>query len=114
MDVYPRDIRAERDFVGFAAYQARFGQLIAGPITRWTHELQAQSVLAVDLTLALQPLEDQAYLRRDLHGTESGAEGQQLQPLLLLYVPQWVIWGLNERDLHAPLIEDDHTSHLND
>ncbi len=35
VDVYRKDVRAERSFVDFAAYKAMFGQLIAGPIIRW-------------------------------------------------------------------------------
>lgn len=35
VDVYRQDVRAERNFIDFAAYKAMFGQLIAGPIIRW-------------------------------------------------------------------------------
>lgn len=35
IDVYRRDVKAERSFVDFAAYKAMFGQLIAGPIIRY-------------------------------------------------------------------------------
>ncbi|MDY0050132.1 MAG: hypothetical protein RBR73_05220, partial [Halothiobacillaceae bacterium] len=31
VDVYRRTVHVERDFIGFAAYQAMFSQLIAGP-----------------------------------------------------------------------------------
>lgn len=37
VDVYWRTVQVERDFVGFAAYQAMFSQLIAGPIVRYSH-----------------------------------------------------------------------------
>lgn len=35
VDVWRREVRAERSFVDFAAYHAMFGQLIAGPIVRY-------------------------------------------------------------------------------
>ena len=35
MDVYRREVRAQRRFVWFGAYLAMFGQLIAGPIIRY-------------------------------------------------------------------------------
>ncbi len=35
VDVYRQEVRAERNFIDFAAYKAMFGQLIAGPIIRW-------------------------------------------------------------------------------
>lgn len=37
VDVYRRTVHVERDFIGFAAYQAMFSQLIAGPIVRYSH-----------------------------------------------------------------------------
>lgn len=37
VDVYWRTVQVERDFIGFAAYQAMFSQLIAGPIVRYSH-----------------------------------------------------------------------------
>lgn len=37
VDVYWRTVPVERDYVGFAAYQAMFSQLIAGPIVRYSH-----------------------------------------------------------------------------
>ncbi|RIQ58708.1 MBOAT family O-acyltransferase [Bordetella avium] len=36
VDVYRREVRAERNFIDFVAYKAMFGQLIAGPIIRWS------------------------------------------------------------------------------
>lgn len=37
VDVYRRTVPVERDFIAFAAYNAMFSQLIAGPIVRYSH-----------------------------------------------------------------------------
>jgi alginate O-acetyltransferase complex protein AlgI len=37
VDVYRGTVKAERSFVAYAAYQAMFSQLIAGPIVRYAH-----------------------------------------------------------------------------
>jgi len=37
VDVYRKTVSVERDFIGYAAYQAMFSQLIAGPIVRYSH-----------------------------------------------------------------------------
>jgi len=37
VDVYRRTVHIERDFIAFAAYNAMFSQLIAGPIVRYSH-----------------------------------------------------------------------------
>jgi len=48
VDVYRRDVRAERSFIDFAAYKAMFGQLIAGPIIRWAWVDQEMSNRVMD------------------------------------------------------------------
>lgn len=49
VDVYRKTVPVEQDFISFAAYQAMFSQLIAGPIVRYSHVARALHARSFDV-----------------------------------------------------------------